>query len=118
MKVQFLVIASPDLSGRGNLSFVLLKMPGHIYILTNKNNTVLYTGVTSNLKGRIYQHRQSAVEGFTKKYNAKKLVYYECCDEMLNAIDREKQIKSWKRSAKIELIEQFNPNWKDLYDDI
>jgi len=48
----------------------------------------------------------------------KKLVYYECCDEMLNAIDREKQIKSWKRSAKIELIEQFNPNWKDLYDDI
>jgi len=83
--------------------------------LTNKNNTVLYVGVTSNLIKRVYEHKASLVEGFSNKYKTYKLVYYEICEDIINAISREKQIKGWLRIKKLELIGKFNPNWEDLY---
>jgi putative endonuclease len=86
--------------------------------MTNKGNTVLYTGVTANLVKRVYEHKQKIVEGFTKKYNINKLVYYETFDDPENAILREKQIKAGSRRKKIKLIERMNPGWKDLYDKI
>ncbi|MCK4908513.1 MAG: GIY-YIG nuclease family protein [Planctomycetes bacterium] len=86
-----------------------------IYIMTNKRNSVLYTGVTSNLKKRIYDHKKKIVEGFTKKYNVNKLVYYEIFNEVQSAIKREKQIKAGSRNKKNELIEKLNPKWNDLY---
>jgi putative endonuclease len=90
----------------------------YVYILTNKNNTVLYTGVTSQLQGRVYQHRQKMVEGFTKKYNADKLVYYEICEDAYGAISREKQIKGGSRQKKIDLVNSANPGWRDLFGDL
>ncbi|MDX1901125.1 MAG: GIY-YIG nuclease family protein [Gammaproteobacteria bacterium] len=86
-----------------------------IYILTNKYHGTLYTGVTSNLIQRIYQHKSGAVEGFTKKYDCSKLVFYEFHESMLSAIAREKKIKAGTRKRKIELIEKINPKWNDLY---
>ena len=86
--------------------------------MTNKNNTVIYTGITSNLKKRIYEHKNKIVKGFTEKYNIKKLIYYEIFDKPINAITREKQIKDGSRRKKIELIEKMNSEWKDLYDEI
>ena len=91
---------------------------GYVYILTNTNNTVLYTGVTSNLVKRIYEHKSKLVQGFTKKYNLHKLVYYELFEDIMNAIIREKQIKGWLRSKKIALIEKMNSSWSDLYSPI
>lgn len=87
---------------------------GFVYILTNKNNKVLYTGVTSELVGRVQKHNDGTGSVFTAKYKVNKLVYYEVSDDMLSAIEREKQIKSWKRKRKLELIEKFNPDWKNL----
>jgi len=87
-----------------------------VYIITNRGNTVLYIGVTNNLKRRVYEHRHKLIEGFTKKYNVVKLVYYEAFKTIDDAIKREKQIKNWKREWKIELIEKVNPKWKDLSD--
>jgi putative endonuclease len=89
-----------------------------VYIMTNKNNTVLYTGVTSNLKQRAFQHREKQARGFTEKYNCKKLVYYEVTDDMYSAITREKQIKAGSRQKKIELVQSMNPGWDDLYDSL
>jgi len=89
-----------------------------VYILTNIKNTVLYTGVTSNLVNRVYEHKNKEVPGFTEKYNLHKLIYYEIYEDMINAIIREKQIKGWLRSKKISLIEKDNPDWKDLYNSI
>jgi len=89
-----------------------------VYILTNKTNTTLYTGVTSQLKARIWQHKNKLVEGFTKQYNLIKLVYFEACDDMEQAIAREKQIKAGSRAKKIKLIESINKSWRDLYDDL
>ncbi len=89
-----------------------------VYILTNKIHTVLYTGITNNLLQRIYQHKNKLVEGFTKKYNIDMLVYYEILEDPINAIEREKAIKNLVRRKKIELINAFNPEWKDLYEDI
>lgn len=89
-----------------------------IYILTNKKDGVLYIGVTSSLIRRIGQHKAKEVEGFTKQYHVDKLIYYEIFDYIGTAITREKQLKKWKREWKIKLIEKFNPEWKDLYDDI
>ena len=89
-----------------------------IYILTNKPNGTLYTGVTSDLPGRIWQHKNSFTKGFTGKYNLKLLVYFELFEDMYAAISREKQIKAGSRKVKIELIESVNPNWNDLYSDI
>jgi putative endonuclease len=90
----------------------------YIYITTNKNNIVLYTGQTSSLLERIEQHKQGLVDGFTKRYNANKLVYYEIADDLDGALYREKQIKGYSRSKKISLIDGFNPDWKNLTDTI
>lgn len=90
----------------------------YVYILTNKYNNVLYTGITNNLIRRVYEHKSKLVKGFTNSYNVDKLVYYEQIEEVLVAIDREKQIKSYKRQKKIDLINEFNPKWLDLYEDI
>jgi len=86
--------------------------------MTNKNNTALYTGITSDLKRRVYEHKEKLSEGFTKQYNITKLVYYEVFQDSLNAIQREKQIKSGSRKKKIDLINDMNFAWKDLYDDL
>jgi putative endonuclease len=88
------------------------------YILTNAANKVLYTGVTSDLVQRVFMHRQKSIPGFTQKYMCHKLVFYEIHTTMEQAILREKQIKSWRRMRKIQLIEDMNPSWKDLYDSI
>ena len=90
----------------------------YIYIITNTRNTVLYTGVTSDLKKRVYEHKSKLVSGFTKKYNIIKLVYYEVFNDIYNAILREKQIKGGLRQNKINLINKMNPNWQDLYEDL
>ncbi|OGX39109.1 MAG: excinuclease ABC subunit C [Omnitrophica WOR_2 bacterium RIFCSPHIGHO2_02_FULL_52_10] len=87
-----------------------------IYIMTNKSNTVLYTVVTNDLLRRVYEHKEKLIEGFTKKYNVIKLVYYESFHDIENAILREKQIKGGSRAKKIKLIECMNREWKDLYD--
>jgi len=86
-----------------------------VYILTNKNNSVLYTGITNSLMRRIWEHKSQLIGGFTKKYNVTKLVYYESFENPSDAIKKEKQIKSGSRKRKIELINKFNPEWKDLY---
>ena len=87
----------------------------YVYILTNKTNRVLYVGITNNLVRRVYEHRNKAVDGFTKKYNVDKLVYYDDARDVRDAIAREKQIKGWVRRKKIALIDEFNPSWRDLY---
>jgi len=89
-----------------------------VYIMTNANNTVLYTGVTNDLKRRVYEHKAKLVEGFTKKYNITKLVYYEVFGDAYSAITREKQIKGGSRQKKIDLINGMNSEWKDLYDEL
>jgi len=91
---------------------------GYTYILSNKTNSVLYIGVTSNLPKRIWEHKNKVVEGFTQKYNVDKLVYYEISDTIENAIIREKYLKGKKREYKKELINNFNPEWIDLYESI
>ncbi|MDA0781387.1 MAG: GIY-YIG nuclease family protein [Rickettsiales bacterium] len=87
----------------------------YVYILTNKKEGVFYTGVTSNLVKRVYEHKNNVVEGFTKKYNTKTLVYYEVFEEVEVAINREKRLKRRSRDWKIKVIEQMNPTWEDLY---
>jgi len=89
-----------------------------VYILASKRNGTLYIGVTSDPVQRIWQHKNKMVGGFTKKYNVNKLVYYEVHLNAESAIVREKQMKKWQRAWKIQLIEEKNPDWKDLYDDI
>ena len=90
----------------------------YIYILTNKENGTLYTGVTNNLVRRIYEHKNKLVEGFTKKYSLDKLVYYESYESIESAILREKQIKGGSRKKKLDLINKFNKKWEDLYEKI
>ena len=85
--------------------------------MANKRNGTLYTGVTSNLLTRVYQHKNNMVEGFTEKYNLHMLVYYEQCETAEAAIQREKRLKVWHRKWKIRLIEEMNPEWKDLYEE-
>ena len=89
-----------------------------VYIMTNYNKTTLYTGVTNNLKRRVYEHKNKLIDGFTKRYNITFLVYYECFDNIQEAILREKQLKGGSRQKKIDLINNFNPEWKDLYTSI
>ena len=91
---------------------------GYVYILFSKKNGTLYTGVTSDLIRRVYEHKSKLIEGFTKKYNVDKLGYYEIFPLVTDAIAREKQIKGGSRAKKIALIESMNPNWNDLYDEI
>ena len=87
-----------------------------VYILTNDRNTVLYTGVTSDLLRRVYEHREKLSPGFTSRYNVAKLVYYEQFQDALSAIAREKQIKAGSRQKKIDSINRMNPGWRDLYE--
>ena len=89
-----------------------------VYILANRRNGTLYVGVTSNPVRRVWEHKSDAVESFTKKYQTHMLVWYELHETMDSAIAREKAIKEWKRSWKLELIEKLNPTWKDLYGSI
>ena len=86
----------------------------YVYILTNKSNNVLYIGVTNDLVRRVYEHKNKMIDGFTKKYNLTKLVHYEATTDVRSAIEREKQLKNWHREWKLNLIKEFNPEWKDL----
>jgi putative endonuclease len=90
----------------------------YIYIIASKKNGTLYTGVTGDLVKRIYEHKQNAVDGFTNKYNVHNLVYYEIHRDIEGAILREKQIKKWNRKWKTRIIEEKNPKWNDLYNEI
>ncbi|WP_008310768.1 GIY-YIG nuclease family protein [Leptolyngbya sp. PCC 6406] len=87
-----------------------------VYILASRQNGTLYTGVTSDLVKRVWEHKNNVVEGFTKKYSVHRLVYFEVHEDMVSAITREKQIKKWNRAWKLRLIEEKNPTWKDLYE--
>lgn len=87
----------------------------YVYLLANKHNNVLYTGVTSDLIRRVYEHKNKLVKGFSQKYNVDRLVYYEACENIIMAIEREKQIKGWSRKKKQDLINALNPTWDDLY---
>ena len=89
-----------------------------VYILASQRNGTLYVGVTSNLPKRVWEYREGFVEGFTERYGVKQLVWYEVHGEAMAAITREKQIKKWNRQWKLNLIEQFNPGWRDLFEDI
>jgi putative endonuclease len=86
-----------------------------VYILASKRNGTLYIGVTSDLVKRVWEHKNNVVEGFTKRYGVHQLVWYELHENMESAIKREKQLKEWNRQWKLELIEDTNPNWQDLY---
>ena len=89
-----------------------------VYILGSSQNGTLYIGVTSDLAKRGWEHKNDVLEGFTKKYGVHRLVYHEAHVDMSSAITREKQLKKWNRAWKVELIEERNPEWKDLWDDI
>ena len=86
----------------------------YIYLLTNWNNQVMYVGITNNLERRVYEHKHKLVRGFTEKYNANKLVYFEETSDVYSAISREKEIKKWRREKKNKLVLNMNPQWKDL----
>jgi putative endonuclease len=88
----------------------------YVYLLASQKHGTLYVGVTSNLLGRVYQHKTGVVRGFTRRYHVHLLVWFECYDDPLNAIAREKEIKKWRREWKINLIESTNPEWLDLYE--
>jgi putative endonuclease len=90
----------------------------YVYMMASKKNGTLYTGVTSDLIKRVHEHRIGAVDGFTKRYNIKMLVWYESTEDVNAAIKREKNIQSWKRKWKLELIEKSNPEWNDLWEEI
>ena len=90
----------------------------YVYMLASKPNGTLYTGVTSNLIQRVWQHKHDVIQGFTRKYNVKILVYYEVHENAESALTREKKIKRWRRAWKLGLIEDSNPEWRDLYEDI
>lgn len=93
-----------------------LLMTGYVYILASRNNGTLYTGVTSDLEGRIWEHREGFTGGFTKKYGVKRLVWYRDYQHIGDAIVDEKRVKKWRRKWKLELIEAMNPEWDDLYE--
>lgn len=93
-------------------------MPYFVYILASKKNGTLYIGVTNDLKRRIYEHKNDIIEGFTKKYQVHDLVFYEQGESIEGAILKEKQMKTWNREWKINLIKKSNPEWKDLFEDL
>jgi putative endonuclease len=99
-------------------SEIAMDKSSYVYILASEPYGILYIGVTSNLVQRVWQHRESVVEGFTKQYGVKKLVWFEVHSEIVQAITREKQIKKWNRNWKVNLIQESNPDWRDLYDEI
>ncbi len=90
----------------------------YVYILASKRNGTLYIGVTGDLTQRVFIHKSNVVDGFTKKYGVHKLVYYEQGTDVMAALEREKQVKKWRRAWKLRLIEENNPEWRDLYNDI
>ena len=90
----------------------------YVYILASKKNGTLYVGITNDLRKRTYQHKNNLVEGFTKKYKVHNLVYFESTDDVYSAIQREKNLKAWQRTWKTRLIEESNPDWRDLYEDL
>lgn len=90
-------------------------MSAYVYILASQKNGTLYIGVTANLVKRVYEHKNKLADGFTKRYGVSRLVYYEIFDQMITAIEREKQLKRWHRDWKINLVESKNNNWDDLY---
>ncbi|MBN9673146.1 GIY-YIG nuclease family protein [Roseibium aggregatum] len=90
-------------------------MTAWVYILASRPYETLYTGVTTDLPRRIYEHREGLIEGFSNRYGVKTLVWYEIHEEVISAITREKQIKRWRRQWKFDLIEKLNPDWEDLY---
>jgi putative endonuclease len=125
--VKTLVLKNPSLSRifsflsfprRRESSIILLMKNYFVYILANKRNGTLYIGVTNDLVRRMYEHNNSIVDGFTKKYNIKILVYYEMTENIMSAIEREKNLKRWNRKWKLDLIEKENPEWKDLTFDL
>jgi putative endonuclease len=89
-----------------------------VYVMASKRNGTLYTGVTSNLPKRVWEHREGVVKGFTAEYGVKNLVWYEVHENAISAITREEQIKKWNRIWKLSLIERMNPEWRDLFGDI
>lgn len=93
-------------------------MPYYVYLMASRRNGTLYLGVTNNLVRRVYEHKNKVVPGFTSRYGVDRLVWFECYDDPENAIAREKDIKKWRRAWKLRLIEQMNPDWRDLYDEI
>ena len=90
----------------------------YVYILASQRNGTLYIGMTNDLIRRVWEHKQDLVEGFTQKYGVHRLVWHEPVDKSLTAITREKQLKKWNRAWKLRLIEEMNPDWKDLYEDL
>jgi putative endonuclease len=93
-------------------------MPYYVYILASRQRGTLYTGVTNDLARRVYEHREELMRGFTRKYGVNRLVYYETYDSPDPALAREKRLKRWNREWKVQAIEAFNPDWRDLYDDL
>jgi len=95
-----------------------MSKPGYVYIMASRRNGTIYIGVTSDLHGRAYQHRNGLIDGFTRKYDCKILVWYEAHDDIQDARLRELQIKKWKRLWKLSAIEEMNPNWDDLFESL
>ncbi|MBA3880814.1 MAG: endonuclease [Sphingobium sp.] len=95
-----------------------MERQGYVYIMASKRNGTLYTGVTSNLLKRVSEHREGVIDGFTKRYGCKMLVWFEVHDRIDEAIRREKQIKEWRRSWKLRLIESNNPDWNELFESL
>ncbi len=93
-------------------------MSAYIYILANKKNGTIYTGVTNDIVRRVFEHRQGFVDGFSKKYDLKSLVYFDSFESIYDAITMEKRIKRWRREWKLALIEKLNPDWQDLYEQL
>ena len=93
-----------------------MSKPGYVYLLASQRNGTLYVGVTSDLVKRVWEHKQDLVGGFTKRYQVHRLVHYEVFEDIRDAIVRERRIKKWKRGWKVQLIEEENPGWNDLYD--
>jgi len=113
---QILLMSSREAQRRSNLKTKQVNKQYYVYIMTNKDNRVLYTGVTNDLQRRVYEHKNKLAEGFTKEYNVIKLVYYEVCENIENAILREKQIKGGSREKKVRLVNSINEEWHDLYE--
>ena len=90
----------------------------YVYILSSLHNRVLYIGMTSDIRKRVWEHKERVIEGFTARYNVDRLVHFEIFDDAENAIKRERAMKEWKRGWKVELIEENNPEWRDLYEEI
>lgn len=108
----------PPLKFNYFFTFGVIMKEYYVYIMASKRNGTLYTGVTSDLEKRVWQHKSKEIEGFTSKYNVNQLVYYEIHGDIMEAIKREKNIQAWKRNWKLQLIEKNNPNWNDLYNSI